>query len=266
MKSITKLALVAATMLSGISATSSYAQELSEDQVKRLVEDYILNNPEVIVESLEKWRRDQQLAQLLPKLSMYRGYLENDPTYPVMGNPDGDVTIVEFFDYRCGFCKRHYPVMQNLVAQDGNIKYVTRQFPIKDQEGTTPVSYISAIAALASHKQGKYEQFHTAMINEPNSTLNEDRVYQIAGEVGLNVEQLRKDMRDPLFAKNIQNTISVARDLGLTGTPAYIIGNEIVFGAKGEAAIKQAVARARMDKKKAGGHASNSHNQAATGR
>ncbi len=233
-------------------STSSLAQDkpLTEDDIKALVHDYIMENPEVVVEAIQNWQQAQQLARMLPQINLYRGFLERDPSQPVLGNPDGDVTIVELFDYQCPFCKRHYPVVKQVVEDDTNVRYVVRHFVVKDKEGQPPVSLMSALAAQAAHKQGKFAAFHDLMMSDTGK-LTEDRIYENASAAGLDVEQLKRDMRDPLFEKNIRNTLSVARDIGFTGTPAYIVGNEVVLGAQGPQAMAQAIIRARADAQEA---------------
>lgn len=242
------LALSALAPAKADDTSTSPLAGLTEADVRAIVEDYIRKNPTVIVEAIQQWNYDQRVAQMLPAINVYRGWLERSPDYPVMGNPDGDITIVEFFDYRCGFCKRHYPVIRSIVEQDGNIRYVTRQFPLKDQPGQPALSMIAARAALAAHKQGLYEEFHHAMIQEPSS-YDEARIYAVAGSVGLNVTQLRQDMGDPLITKNIRNTVDLAKDIGFSGTPAYIIGDQVVMGAQGPQAMLDAIERARASAK-----------------
>lgn len=215
------------------------------DKIEQVVQEYLLENPEIIAVAIRELQRRQTLARMGPAIEMYRDYLEKDPTAPVIGNPNGDVTIVEFFDYRCGFCRRHFPEVMKLVREDGNIRFIPRQFPILDREGQTPVSYLAARAALAAHKQGKFEAFHIATMTAEGS-LTEDGIYDIARRVGLNVEQLKADMNDRLVIKSVQNTLAIGKDIGFTGTPGYIIGDDVVQGAEGYGRLKGAVDRARQ--------------------
>lgn len=226
------------------SAQSDAAADLKPEDVEEIVRNYILENPGIVVEAIQLWRQEQQLAQMLPKIEAFRDYLERDATYPVLGNPDGDVTIVEFFDYRCGFCKRHYPVIQDLLEKDGNIRYVARQFPIRDEEGQKPLSYLAATAALAAHKQKLYGPFHGALMTDTQA-LTEARMYQLAESVGLNIQQLKADMQDDAIKTTIQNTLSVGREIGFNGTPSYFVGEEVVIGALGKGAMSDAVAKTR---------------------
>lgn len=214
------------------------------EKIEQVVQDYLLENPEIIALAFRELQRRQTMARMGPAIEMYRDYLEKDPATPVIGNPNGDVTMVEFFDYRCGFCRRHFPEVMKLVRDDGNIRYIPRQFPILDRQGETPVSYLASRAALAAHKQDKFEEFHVAAMTSKGS-LTEDQLYQIAGNLGLNVERLKADMNDRLIIKSVQNTLAIGKDIGFEGTPGYIIGEDVVTGAEGYSRLLQAVTRAR---------------------
>ena len=226
------------------SPQDSKATPEEREKIEQVVQDYLLENPEIIALAFRELQRRQTMARMGPAIEMYRDYLEKDPATPVIGNPNGDVTMVEFFDYRCSFCRRHFPEVMKLVRDDGNIRYIPRQFPILDRQGETPVSYLASRAALAAHKQGKFEEFHVAAMTSKGS-LTEDQLYQIAGTLGLNVERLKADMNDRLIIKSVQNTLAIGKDIGFEGTPGYIIGEDVVTGAEGYGRLLQAVTRAR---------------------
>ena len=216
------------------------------EKIEQVVQDYLMENPEIIALAFRELQRRQTMARMGPAIEMYRDYLEKDPATPVIGNPNGNVTMVEFFDYRCGFCRRHFPEVMKLVREDGNIRYIPRQFPILDRQGETPVSYLAARAALAAHKQGKFQEFHIATMTSEGS-LTEPQLYQIAGRLGLNVERLKADMNDRLVIKSVQNTLAIGKDIGFEGTPGYIIGEDVITGAEGYGRLLQAVTRARRE-------------------
>lgn len=250
MKRLMKISTVAAATLLALSPVRAQNAEISPDErdkIEQVIQDYLIENPEIIAVAIRELQRRQTIARMGPAIEMYRDYLEGDPSAPVIGNPDGDVTIVEFFDYRCGFCRRHFPEVMRLVREDGNIRFVPKQFPILDREGQTPVSYLAARASIAAHKQGKFEQFHVAVMGAEGS-ITEDSLYDIAGRVGLDVVQLKKDMSDRLVIKSVQNTLAIGKDIGFTGTPGYIIGEDVVQGAEGYGRLVEAVARARAAK------------------
>jgi len=218
-------------------------------RIETIVRDYIKANPEVIIESITDWQRQQQLAAMLPAIENYRQYLERDQRGPVLGNPDGDVTIVEFFDYRCGYCRRHYKEVKQLVKDDGNIRLILKQFPILDQDGQKPHSRLAAAASLAAHKQGKFEEMHHAMITTPKP-VTEDKLLTLAARVGLDTLQLRTDMNNSQIQSTIDTSLYVGKDIGFSGTPSYVIGTEIFQGAVGYANMKRAVEKTRQKNKK----------------
>ena len=170
--------------------------------------------------------------------------LLNDPGTQVIGNPKGDVAIVEFFDYQCPYCKAIEPKLEKLMKDDGGVKLVIKEFPILG-----PVSIIASKAALASVRQGKYEAYHKAMMAY-RGQLKEENVFAMAKDVGLDVDRLRKDMDAPEVATQIIDTMNLARALKLSVTPALIVGNHIYAGLSGRTEsskidFEKAVAAAR---------------------
>ncbi len=212
--------------------------------VEGVVRDYLTHNPEVLVEAIRALRAKQE-AQVREKaqknLASLRGKLENDPISPVGGNPKGDVTIVEFFDYRCGFCKQVFPSLMTLMKSDGKIRYVFKEFPILG-----PDSVAAARAALAVWKMDKvkYPAFHSALMNN-RGELPVRKVMKIAAKKGFDVGKLRRIMADPGIEKMIEKNYQLAESLAITGTPAFIIGKHLIRSAIDIETMKQLVAEAR---------------------
>lgn len=218
--------------------------EREKAEIEALVRDYILQNPEIIMESLAIMQaREQAQKDESVKLAMqeHRPALERDPADPLLGNPDGDVTIVEFFDYQCGYCKSVLGPLMDLVEQDGNIRLVLKEFPILG-----PASEIAAAASLAAHRQGRYEEFHVALL-ESRGRLTQEVIWQVAREIGLDIAQLRADMTDPAIQAHIQKSFRLAEVLGIRGTPAFTIGGELVPGAINREQMAALVERARAE-------------------
>ncbi len=215
-------------------------------KIETVIQDYLMENPEIIMMAVQELKRRQTEAAMLPTINLYRDFLENEKGAPVVGNPDGDVTIVEFFDYRCGYCRRHYTEVIRLVKTDGNIRYIPRQFPVLDRAGAEPLSLMAAKAALAAHKQGKFAAFHDAMMTSGQS-VTEDSIFAIAKNVGLDVTTLKMDMADKAITEKVRKELAIGKDIGFQGTPGYIIGNDIILGAEGYGRLKQAVDRARAE-------------------
>jgi len=247
------IALLAGAMPFAVATTATAQDEVSASErtkIERVIQNYLLENPEVIESAIIELNRRRTLAKMLPSIELYRGYLENDPDAGVMGNPDGDVTIVEFFDYRCGYCRRHFPEVRQLVEADGNIRWVPRHYPILDRPNEEPSSLLGARAAEAAHRQGKFKEFHIAMMTREGK-LDEKRIYDIAEMVGLDIATLKKDMADRLLDKRIKNALAIGQDIGFTGTPGYIIGEDVILGAEGQGRMLEAVKRARRQQKMA---------------
>lgn len=158
----------------------------------------------------------------------------------VLGNPDGDVTLVEFSDYRCSACKLAHPIVMKLLQDDGNIRYVVKEYPILG-----PVSVVAARAALASQKQGGYADFSNALMAA--RTFDEARIFAIATEVGLDANRLRADMA--AFEGDISATLAanadLAKELALQGTPAFVAGHTLVPGATSLAGLNHLIGAAR---------------------
>jgi protein-disulfide isomerase len=224
------------------------AAEMTSGERQRfdaLVRQYILDHPEVVVESLQAYQTRQRAAEhqeAQATLVALKDQIENDPAAPVVGNPQGDVTIVEFFDYRCGYCKRVLPSIQKLMETDGNVRYVFKEFPVLGPESVT-----AARAALAVWKlqPDKYFPFHTALL-ESRGSLTEQRIMQIAKQVGLDPARVRDGMKDPGIEETIQANYALGRQLKINGTPAFIIGGELVPGAIDLATMKQLLEAARQ--------------------
>jgi protein-disulfide isomerase len=213
------------------------------DQFERVIRDYLIRNPEVIIEAvqgLERRQRDEQAKAAQGELSARRGEILNDPGSPVGGNLKGDVTIVEFFDYRCPYCKRVAPSIAQLLKEDAKLRVVYKEFPILG-----PESMIAARAALAAHAQGKYARMHEALMNQ-RGNLDEAGVMRAAGEAGLDVNRLKADMKKPEIEEQIQKVHQLARALNINGTPAFIIGDRIVPGAVDLETLKTLVRQARQ--------------------
>jgi len=160
---------------------------------------------------------------------------------PVSGNAEGDVTLVEFFDYNCGYCRRVFTYVPDLTKQDPNLRMVWKEFPILG-----PVSRYAAKAAMAADRQGKYLELHRALMSGAR-LVSEDQVLKTAEKVGLDITQLRKDMEDPAIEAYIEETIRLASALGINGTPGFVVGDQVIAGAISKEAMKQAIDLARKN-------------------
>ena len=188
------------------------------------------------------WALDAILRPMIvrnPDIVARQDELLNDPASPVGGNPDGDVTLVEFFDYQCPYCKTIFPSIQALLAEDRNLRYVFKEFPILGR-----ASVFAARAALAARRQGKYLEFHTAVMSA-RGKLTETRVMRLAEKVGLDVDRLRRDMADGTVDAMIRRNLDLADGLGIFSTPVFIVGDTQIPGAVEIDTLKVLIARAR---------------------
>jgi protein-disulfide isomerase len=236
---------LACAILAALPLRPITAAEIPPEQrqaIEAIVHDYLMQNPDVLIEALrsaeEKANRDAD-AKAAVVLKDRRHEVFDDPTSPIGGNPQGDVTIVEFFDYRCPYCKQVQPALQQLLNQDGKLRFVYKEMPVLGAP-----SVIAAHAALAARLQGKYEVFHAAMM-ATKGQITEEVVYKVAGSVGLDVERLKHDMTAPEIDRAVQANLALAKALDIHGTPGFIIGEHIVPGAIDLDALKGLVADAR---------------------
>lgn len=234
--------LTSAALTSLFLALPAGAQEMDEAAVKALILETIRTNPEIVMEAIEILQAREEEAQAVASaaaLKAQQAALTNDPNAPVMGNPDGDVTIVEFFDYNCGYCRRVFPSVKELVDGDDNIRVVMREWPILGEE-----SVFASRAALASRKQGKYAEFHDAlMANQGRAT--QANVLSIADDLGMDIDQLRADMEGAEVDAHIATSRQLTQALGLNGTPAFVFGDQLVPGAIELDQMKELVAQLR---------------------
>ncbi len=226
-------------------ASTSKPSSFTSDQIKDLhavIKDYLMTNPEVLAEVSQALER-KQAAEQAAKAEKF--LVENKPKVfahngdVVIGNPKGDVTIVEFFDYNCGWCKRALDDIQKLTKADPRVRVVLKEYPIFGG----PVSVTAAKAALASIKQNKYWEYHSALMREKQVT--EQNLFVIAQRVGLDVAKLKVDMADKRYDATIQQNIEVGQGLGIEGTPGFVIDSRVNVGYVAADGMQQMLAEIR---------------------
>ncbi len=201
---------------------------LDEKKIVDIVHNYLTKNPEILVEmtgELDKRQQAEQAAQQEKVISDNAEAIFRSPLDYAGGNPNGDVSVVEFFDYNCGFCRRALPDLVKLMDNDDKVRVVFKELPIFGDE-----SEGAARGALAAGKQGKYFEMHQKLFEEPGKA-DKDKAVRIASELGLDVPQFEKDMEGPSVQKALDEAKELAQKLGLQGTPLYLIGDRIVPGA-----------------------------------
>lgn len=233
--SLTMIGVLFASILHVIPAA---AQDLTEDRIKQLALEAILENPQIIFEAvaiLEERQRAEQAQAAAGVVSS----LANDPNAPTMGNPDGDVVVVEFFDYNCPYCRRAGAVVEDLIEADKNVKIVYREWPILG-EG----SVVAARASLAAGMQGKYDEFHWALMKS-EGRATQASIMRLARDLGMDIDQLQIDMNGPSVDAHIAESARLAKALGFTGTPAFVVGDELAPGLVSLEELQELVAANR---------------------
>ena len=217
-----------------------------EKAIERIIQNYLLGKPELIVQSMEKLREREQAEQINKTKELLRTYADRiyqHPMSPYTGDKNGDVTLVEFFDYQCGFCKQVTESIITLIKNDQRLRVVWKELPILGE-----TSLVAATAAMASRKQGKYFDFHVALMKNRGS-LNHQSIMKIAKSVGINTAQLKKDMSDAAIRTYLEDTTKLAQKLGIKGTPGFIIGDRVVPGAASLKRLKTLIQTERNRKR-----------------
>jgi len=219
-------------------------EQLSRKDVENIVREYLLANPEVLLEvqkALDAKQKEQQRIAQLSVIKDNKDKLFSLPTDGVIGNPDGTVTMVEFFDYNCGYCKRAIEDMRAITAADPNLRFVLKEFPILG-----PDSQKASVVSIAFHKMmpEKYAEFHTQLLGS-QGRAGEAQAIKIAVSLGADEAKLREAMKDPAIARIIDETYELANKLAITGTPSYVVGTEVIFGAQGLDVLNQKLAEAK---------------------
>jgi protein-disulfide isomerase len=212
-------------------ATTSSFTDAQKADIQNIIKDYLTkDHPEVLIAaSQELQRRDEVSAKTKTEtaLKTLKDKIFGDVNSPIGGNPKGDVTVVEFFDYQCGYCKMAETAVEKLLKEDKNVKFIYKDFPILG-----PVSVTAAKASFAAARQGtpSYIKFHDALMAKKDH-LNEDMIYQTAKDAGLDVDKLKKDMGDDAITKLIEANVELGKDVGVRGTPMFIVGEQVIPGA-----------------------------------
>ncbi|WP_247872497.1 DsbA family protein [Azospirillum sp. TSO35-2] len=222
---------VAALALSAVTPARAQSASFDSSQksaIEKIVRDYLMEHPEVILQAVDAMQERQKTAEAeraRQALTENRQDLTRNPADPVAGNPQGDVTVVEFFDYQCGYCKAVQADTQKLIKDDPKLRFVLKEFPILG-----PASVVASKAALAARAQGKYMELHTALMAQ-RGQLDEAVIMRLAKSVGLDTDRLKKDMESPDVLKVIASNQALAEKLNIHGTPGFVFGDELVPGA-----------------------------------
>jgi len=227
-------------------AVPARADPLTADQQKQvesIVHDYLVAHPEVLLDAIkaasDKDKADK-VAQAAATIRAHHRELYDDPDSQIGGNPNGDATVVEFFDYRCPYCKQMQPMIEGLLKTDRNLRIVYKEFPILGDAST-----YAAKMALAARAQGKYDAFHRAMM-DTKGKIDDAVVDRVATSVGIDVAKAKAAMAAPAIDAAIKKDYALADALDINGTPSFIIAGKLYPGALSLAELKKAIADARQ--------------------
>jgi protein-disulfide isomerase len=235
--------VLVALAATGVSAQDGTKVELPADQVEAIVRDYLMREPEIIYEALQELQRRETAAEAERRkvaLTAKKDDLFNSAASPVGGNPEGDVTLVEFFDYRCGYCRRVVGSLRALVDQDEDLRVVFKEFPILGED-----SVRASRAALAAERQGLYMPLHFALMAADD--LSMEGIMATAAGVGLDTERLAQDMASPEIEAEISANYALANQLGIEGTPAFVVDDELIPGAVSQERLASLIDEARAN-------------------
>jgi protein-disulfide isomerase len=228
------------------------AQSFSPDQrgeIERVIREYLLSHPELLQEAMGELEKRQQQAEAekhRAAVKQHAATIFNSPRQVTLGNPQGDVTLVEFFDYRCGYCKRAMSDMMELMKADPKLKIVLKEFPVLGEPSTQAAQV--AVAVRMQDKTGKkYLDFHQKLLGG-RGDVDRARAIAVAREIGLDMARLDKDLASDEVRVTLEESFKLAEALGLNGTPSYVVGDDVVVGAVGIPALREKINQARCGK------------------
>jgi protein-disulfide isomerase len=234
-------ASIAAIGLALAPVPAAAISEADRPAIEQMIRDYLLKNPEVLREAIAELEKRMKAADDKRRgdvLKESRALIENSPRGVVVGNPKGDIVLVEFFDYNCGYCKRALDDMLNLVKADPKLKVVLKEFPVLGQS-SVDVARV-AIAVRMQDPGGKYLEFHRKLL-PARGEITRDRALAAAKEAGLDMARIERDLKSPEINATLEESAELAEKLGISGTPTYVLANEVVPGAVGYAALKSKI-------------------------
>jgi protein-disulfide isomerase len=221
-------------------AASSPIDATQKEVIENIIREYLMAHPEVIrdaMEALEQRRVAEESERQTKAIADNRDKLLNSPLQVVLGNPAGDVTLVEFFDYNCGYCRRAHADMTRLIGEDGKLRVVLKEFPVLGPASMEAAQVAIAVNIVAPEKYG---EFHEKMLGDKAQASGE-RAVAMAESIGIDGTKLREAVKNDTVGKTIEEVYAMANALGLTGTPSYVVGNEVVVGAVGYDELKSKI-------------------------
>jgi protein-disulfide isomerase len=220
-------------------AASSFSTN-QRREIEGIVKSYLVAHPEVLqdaMDALDKQQKQADADKARATIKKENATLFNSPHEVVLGNPNGNQTVVEFFDYNCAFCKRALPDMMTLLKTDPNLKFVLKEFPVLGP-GSVEAAHVAVAARMQDPTGKKYIEFHQKLLGG-RGPADKARALAVAKEVGFDMARIEKDMNSPEVQATIDENMKLADALGVSGTPTYVVGDEVVVGAVGLDELQQ---------------------------
>ena len=250
MTSFKRLAIAAgAFVLLGLTPAFAQFSASQRGDIERIIREYLISRPDVLQEAmaeLEKRTAAAEAAKYKAAVKEHAKDIFDSSRQVVLGNPKGDVTMVEFFDYNCGYCKRAMDDMLALLKNDKNLRVVLKEFPVLGP-GSLEAAKVAAAVSMQDKSGKKYLEFHQKLLGG-RGQADKARALAVAKEVGLDVSRIEKDMEGAEVKATLEESFKLAEALGLNGTPSYVIGKDVVVGAVGLEALKEKINTNRCGK------------------
>jgi protein-disulfide isomerase len=247
MFSLKHLAVAAAVCLAlGVPAQAQTFNDAQRGEIERIIKDYLMQHPEVLQDVMAELEKKQQFADAEKgkvAVKENKDLLLSSPRQVTLGNPQGDVTLVEFFDYNCGYCKRALSDLMGLMKADPKLRVVLKEFPVLGP-GSVEAAQVAAAVRMQDRGGKKYLDFHQKLLGG-RGQVDRARALAVAKEVGMDMSRLEKDMASEEVRAQLQESMQLADKLGLNGTPSYVVGPNVVIGAVGYDALKEKIESAR---------------------
>ena len=244
--------LAAAVAVSVAATGAASAQSFTPTQrgeIEAIIKDYLIKNPEILKDvaaALERQEAEASAIKGRKAVQEHAATLFNSPRQVVLGNPRGDVTMVEFFDYNCGYCKRALVDMLELIKDDPKLRVVLKEFPVLG-EASVQAAQVAAAATLQDKSGKKYLEFHRRLLTS-RGRIGKEQAIAAAKAAGFDVARIERDIAGPEVRKVLEESFKLAEALGLNGTPSYVIGSNVVVGAVGQSKLREYVNQARCGK------------------
>ena len=239
------LALVAAPQ----AASAQSFSDAQRGDIQKIIREYLIANPEVLEEAMNELSKRQAAAETAKHeaaITKNAQAIFNSPRGVTLGNKDGDVTFVEFFDYNCGYCKRAMTDMLELMKSDPKLKVVLKEFPVLSQ-GSVEAAQVGVAVRMQDPTGKKYLDFHQKLLNG-RGAADKARAMAAAKEAGLDMAKLEKDFGSDEVRATLEENLKLAESMGMNGTPSYVIGKQIVIGAVGLENLREKISNARCGK------------------